>query len=76
MPYKVLLSKYFPDKVKCCKIVICWAVHTGEKVEITVDRNMVGGFVDLSLSVKQGSVWHLAADDILRQQWVISILWV
>lgn len=37
MPYKVLLSKYFPDKAKCCKIVICWAVLTGEKVEITVD---------------------------------------
>lgn len=52
MPYRVLLSKYFPVKVKCCKIVICWAIHTGEKVEITVDRNMLGGFADLSLRVK------------------------
>lgn len=53
MPYKVLLSKCFPVRVKCCKIAICWAVHTAEKVEIPVDRNMLGGFVDLSLSVKQ-----------------------
>lgn len=43
MPYKVLLSKYFPVKVKCCKIVICWAIHSGEKVEIIIDRNMLGG---------------------------------
>lgn len=45
MPYKVLLSKYFPVKVKCCKIVICWAIHTGDKAEITVDKNMLGGLV-------------------------------
>lgn len=52
MPYQILLSKYFPVKVNCCKIVICWAIHTGEKAEITTDRNMLGGFADLSLRVK------------------------
>lgn len=40
---KVLQSKYFPIKVKCCKIVICWAIHSGEKVEIIVDRSVLGG---------------------------------
>lgn len=43
MPYEVLQSKYFPVKVKCCKIVIYWAIHSGEKVEIIVDRSVMGG---------------------------------
>lgn len=73
MPYKVLLSKYFPVRVKCCKIVICWAMHTREKVEITVDRNMLGGVCRL---VPQSQTMGLKADDILRQRWAICTRWV
>lgn len=73
MPYKVLLSKYFPVRVKCCKIVICWAMNTREKVEITVDRNMLGGVCRL---VPQSQTMCLKADDILRQRWAICTRWV
>lgn len=46
------LRKYYcPNAfqwVKGCKIVICWAIHSGEKVKIILDRNVLGGVCRLS----------------------------
>lgn len=46
-----LIKYYCPNAfqwVKGFKIVICWAIHSGEKVKIILDRTVLGGVCRLS----------------------------